>query len=711
MQHSIGEGTDPALLGQFLVSGGHITVEDLATALSAQRAQKRTIGAAALAGGWINQQGVDQVLLYQWEHNVTFGQAAIALGLLSEPVVETLLLEQQGNRTPIGETLVLQGVLSQSRMEELLALFRDRRKDKRSLPAILRRTRVFSRLTEEELANLAAISEYSEFPGHVTVYRQGQVPDAFYIVESGAVKLEVYESGEISELGCLIPGEMIGLEAMISCSPYAESVQTVLRTTLLRFDWRRLHKLILESPGLATALLAEVSRTWKRQINPASIPQRFRALALFLPSVHRDRLTDSLIRAWEIQAKGNAAVISTAGLPGSTPSVQLHDSQRLTYFTFPSDVEETTLLEFLEANVSRLDRYEEILFLIDDRFKDLGRYLHQLSSRCVVLAGQAPVEFKLRQGRDRIFLLGDGGDQAVERWKNLHEAYPDVLSANQLRIDTAGWASSLMRHLRGNTIGLALGGGGARGMAHIGVLEVFEERGWSIDAIAGSSAGCAVAGIYALNRNVAQVRALWETYAIHPKRHPFSDYDFLRRRSLIKGRKFRSLLDRTIGQKHVSQTSLAFLPVAAELATGHQAVLSNASLADAIEASAAAPGLLPPVWIADGFYCDGGLVNNVPASVLRDYGMDVVISVNVSADPAAAPFRTDSIASMLSRGLDILMANGMKLQQTAADLEILPDVSRFAIMDYRSGHSIIQAGRDAAIAAANRIEEVYKSSR
>ena len=182
---------------------------------------------------------------------------------------------------------------------------------------------------------------------------------------------------------------------------------------------------------------------------------------------------------------------------------------------------------------------------------------------------------------------------------------------------------------QGPTIGLVLGGGAARGFAHIGVLRVLAAKGLKFDVIAGTSIGAAVGGSYAaghLDDFEAWARTL-------TRRRVFSYLDFnLSGSGLIGGGRLAERLHTTIGKTTIEELPLRFAAIATEIGTGHEIWLTRGRLVDAVKASYSLPGVFAPVHVGGRWLMDGALVNPVPVSAARALGARVVIAVNLNAD-------------------------------------------------------------------------------
>ena len=226
-------------------------------------------------------------------------------------------------------------------------------------------------------------------------------------------------------------------------------------------------------------------------------------------------------------------------------------------------------------------------------------------------------------------------------------------------------------------IGLALGSGSARGWAHIGVLRALAEAGLKPDIVAGASVGAIVGAAYAsgdLDRFEQWVRGL-------SARAVWSFMDFGLGGGMLKGEKLVAFFRRHFADPAIESLPLRFGAVATALRTGDEVWLREGSVADAVRASFALPGLFTPVWREGRLLADGGLVNPVPVSLARALGADVVIAVDLNHDKLGRYFRSNSNApeppaprsawvQSLQQGLGALWPHGgAPAEDAAKDIE------------------------------------------
>ncbi|MCB1510025.1 MAG: patatin-like phospholipase family protein [Hyphomicrobiaceae bacterium] len=178
-------------------------------------------------------------------------------------------------------------------------------------------------------------------------------------------------------------------------------------------------------------------------------------------------------------------------------------------------------------------------------------------------------------------------------------------------------------------IGVAFGGGAARGWAHIGVLRALLDAGIRPDIVAGTSIGAVVGGCYVADR----LEALEEFALGLTRRKVFGYFDFnLSGSGLISGQRLSKVLEGELGDVQIQETGRPFTAVATEIGTGHEVWLSRGRMVDAIRASYAIPGVFKPVRIDGRWLFDGALVNPIPITVCRAMGAQYVIAINLNAD-------------------------------------------------------------------------------
>jgi NTE family protein len=240
-------------------------------------------------------------------------------------------------------------------------------------------------------------------------------------------------------------------------------------------------------------------------------------------------------------------------------------------------------------------------------------------------------------------------------------------------------------------IGLALGGGAARGFAHIGVIQVLEESGIRPDLVIGTSAGSFVAALYAAGMNGRDLAAL----AHGLDEGALTDWSFPGR-GLIRGEALARYVREKTGNLLIEQMRMPLGIVATDLSSGEGIVFRSGDTGAAVRASSAVPAVFQPVRIGANEYVDGGLVAPVPVRYARQMGAELVLAVDISSPPdAAAP---QDAMRMLLQTFSIMGRSINQLELRDADIVLRPKMGDVGSSDFGARLRAIKAGREAAIA-------------
>ena len=259
----------------------------------------------------------------------------------------------------------------------------------------------------------------------------------------------------------------------------------------------------------------------------------------------------------------------------------------------------------------------------------------------------------------------------------------------------------MQRKRKRKTVGVALGSGGMRGIAHIGVLQVLEEAGIPIDFVSGASVGAFVGAAYAAEMDLYALGR----FAVKLRRRDVLDTPNPFRAGVFSGKKFQKLCALVTDNRSFSETCVPFWCSAVDLVTGETRYLHEGSLSEAVRASIAIPGLLRPVS-SDGItYVDGGTIESIPAEILRENGADVVIGVDLSICAPYAPKHPNAY-TVAFRSVDVMRAAIDSLKPCGADVVIRPDVSFMGRLVPHDAARCIAIGRSAAAEAIPAIREL-----
>jgi NTE family protein len=263
---------------------------------------------------------------------------------------------------------------------------------------------------------------------------------------------------------------------------------------------------------------------------------------------------------------------------------------------------------------------------------------------------------------------------------------------------------------RPQRVGLVLGGGAARGIAHVGVLQALEENGIYPAVVAGTSVGALVGGLYAAGVSSLRLETLvrdLKWFDLVSLRLPSVNLSDLARNipmGLVDLDKMMEWIDQALGgEVNIQQLNLPFAAVATDLLTGEIVVMNDGSLAEAIRASCSVPGVFTPYHRNGRLLVDGVVVNNMPVSVAQDLGADYIIAVDLLPLLDGAQAEPRNVVELSMTAL-FMLARATQIEQELADILIAPEITHINLADLSAGEVLLKAGRRAAEAAIPRIQ-------
>jgi NTE family protein len=250
-------------------------------------------------------------------------------------------------------------------------------------------------------------------------------------------------------------------------------------------------------------------------------------------------------------------------------------------------------------------------------------------------------------------------------------------------------------------IALVLGGGAAKGFAHVGVIRVLEQEKIPISMVVGTSVGSVIGSLYAANPDSFQLE--WIAFKI--ERNDIFDFSIVYSKlGPVQGVKLESFIDQNIKVKRVEETKIPFYPVATDLNTGETVTLEKGSLARAVHASAAIPGIFVPVQFGSRTLVDGGVTDNVACDIARAKGADIVIAVNLSKD--VKNYQMDSLVDIMAQSISIMMNRATRGKFSPEDVLIEPDTKGISMFDFSQKKQLMEEGIKSAKAAIPKIREL-----
>jgi predicted acylesterase/phospholipase RssA/CRP-like cAMP-binding protein len=571
---------------------------------------------------------------------------------------------------------------------------------------------LFAGLDEATRLELAGQLEPVHVAAGDVVLRQGGPGDGLFVVVSGRLRVSVAAAdGAERVLHDLGRGAIAGEIALLSDRPRTATVRAVRDSDLLLLCVSSFTSVVERHP----VVLAEMTRLLVDRLltvdRPQAPPPASRTIAVAAAgqstgtaAMVAGQLAAQLARAGSV-VRVDAEVVERHLGPGA--------AQR-----GPGDPGRAELTGWLHA-VER--DHDHVIYQPDGQDSAWSRLC--LSQADVVLlaasAGDDPsvcaVEARaLATGplRCELVLLHPARPQGMARWL----AGRPVAGYHHLRANQPGDVARLTRMITGTGCGLVLGGGGARGLAHLGVIRALEEAGVPIDVVGGTSMGAIMAGLCALGMDHAERVARVTDIARNGRRLLTPTLPLI---ALSSGRHVDRILTEHLTSTPIEDLPLRFFCISANLNRAEEVIHERGPLWPAVRASLALPGIFPPVYAAGDLLIDGGALDNVPVDVMRGRvgnGRIVAVDVSPEVEPlTAAPFQAGmsgwrvlgrrlnpfvppqpvpTVVDILSRstGLSQVRFRRASLDDERIDLLLRPPVARISTLDFKGGLALIEVG-------------------
>ena len=650
------------------------------------------------------------------------------------PAGEEIILSEIGPGDPVGEIHILTGgmptadVIAREKTELLkiskksLETLADKNSQtidrlyeiagnrllRDQLAAIL--PKVFGPLDRTILGDIQKQAEWINLPRGEVLFREGDTGNSLYLVVMGRLRVVTHNNGNEKIIGEAAQGECIGEMALITSEPRSATVYAIRDCELIRFSRALFEQLLDTYPKVMTRIIRILIDRLKRnscQSSPSSgkvtniavvpvsrnisahafITRLVHALACFGQACHLD---SSLVeKIFPASKDGNASWNKTLSI--KLGAWLFEQETKYSFVVYEAD---TSLTAWTLKCLSQADQVvflsdslpESGLSLMDPRqFKDIT---HVLRSMVILHPGKN---------------IPCGTSQLLKEW--------EVDSHHHVCVESDEDFKRIARILAGKAISLVLGGGGARGFAHIGAIRALREHGIPIDMIGGTSMGAAIASWYALgwseNKIIASAKEAFITNNI------FNDYT-LPIISLLRCRNLDNAMQKAYGETQIEDLWLNYFCTSSNLSMAKLEVHRYGSLWQAIRASISYPGIAVPVVKNGELLVDGGVLNNLPIDIMRGLCRGTFIAVDVSQmedlkvrqSEFPSPwkmfyerfFKTrshkefPSIFDILIRTSMLASINQRKKTIEEADLYLNPPIHEYKLLDFEHFGELIDIG-------------------
>ena len=546
---------------------------------------------------------------------------------------------------------------------------------------------VLAQLPEPTRQALLSKATPVRFAAGEWLFRQGEPGDAMYVLTSGSLDVVLEDPAPPTVVRTLRRGATLGEISMLTESPRSASVRARRDSNLLRVGHSDMAELLGAHPSFALALTRALGRQIQR--GPLkSAPRRGAPEVIAIAPAHR---------GVEVRELRNA-LHTALGLSGTACWLDVDRAG--------GDRASQAAGELVTGYGELLDRHErdhDHVVLVAGEVAGSSpwdRFCLRQADRLVAVAhsDHLPPEGEARSalsGCDLVFVDSRPGSAGLARW--LAEIQPRTWHI----AGSSGDLARAVRRLTGRSVGVVLSGGGARGLAHIGVLEVLAGSGVEVDRVGGCSMGSFLGALHALGCTPEEMTQVCRRELV--ERKAFNDYT-VPLVSLIRARKAEAMLRRVFGDHTVEELGRPFFCVSADLVTGQVVHHDRGRLWRAVGASMSLPGLCPPVEADGQLLVDGGVLNNLPVDLMPvAEGPVVAVDVMVRAlrgrpgpTMRAGVRPPPRIVETLAR-TTVLGSCGLAEQnRRLADLVIAPDVTGIPMFGFDRLDRAVAAGRAAA---------------
>ncbi len=588
---------------------------------------------------------------------------------------------------------------------------------------VLRRAfpRLLGQLDEESLAAIRPhlVWKWVERAGGAVLFNEGDPSDCIYVVVSGRLQASVAgPGGEPQVVGEIGRGESVGEMGAFTEEPRRATVAALRDSLLVRVELSAFQKMLAACPALALTLSRVIiERLQKRNVSQKPSHNVINICVLPLsPGIEAGPLLADLQA--ELQAQEQTALHLTseaidqaAGRAGAAQAEKGDQEAHHWLLRYLDELESRYSLVLYQADAALtpwtrrcLRQSDEVVLLGDSRaVPDLS----EVERSC--LAG----ERSLTSARQTLVLLHPADAIWARGTPEFLALRPKVYRHLHLRPGRKSDLARLARFLSGRAIGLVLAGGGARGLAHIGIFHALEEAGVPIDAFGGTSIGSVLGACMAADWG-------WEKVYTENKRefisNPTSDFSLLPLIAILRGRKLDRILERGFPGISVEELWSPFFCVSSSYTHAREVMHTRGNLKQALLASMAIPGVFPPVLNERDLLVDGGIFNNLPVDQMARRGVSTIMAVDLRPRGKAPEINFDRLPSNWAFLLDRLKPHGQrryavpslittlmaantlnsqqKTMEVIGDVDVLfqPDVNGFGLLEWKSYDSIVDRG-------------------
>jgi NTE family protein len=554
----------------------------------------------------------------------------------------------------------------------------------------LRHFAMLMNVSDAAMKLLLAEADWFSLPGGTQLPREGENDRALFLVVTGSLGVFVHdEEGPLRLVAHVPAGETVGEMSLLSGESSHSAILVALRDTeLLRLGPKAFDGLLTRYPRVMLNLLKIVVRRLRDTTRHPTQQMRPKTFAV-VPMQEGLQADPTIRRIAEalIGMGAKSAVLDSMVAEETTEWFNRFEAEHDIVF-YKGDTPDSTWTHFC------LRQADRILYLAraDEKVP-----LHPFERRT----------FKVQSAAPELLLIHRGGDSPHRMPKHI-ELRRDLFGTHHhVREGNADDVKRLARFVAGRAINIVLAGGGARGFAHLGVLQALKEAGVPFDYVAGTSMGGIIAAGLAMEWGIEELKA--RVHHAFVENNPLSDFT-LPLIALFRGAKVSRLLRHHFGDTRIEDLAKPYFCVSADLTTGRDHVHRSGPLWRALRASVALPGILPPVTQDGHLLVDGGVMNNLPVDIVAQEARGPIVAVDVTGEidlRATDPLYGErswwrlvwdrmrgspSIISILMRAGTVGSSAQRRLVRDQADLLFEPPLEGIGMRDWKSFDRAVEQG-------------------
>lgn len=592
-------------------------------------------------------------------------------------------------------------------------------------------TRIFGELPMDVFESVVDLLEWKEIAGGEILFHKNDEADCLYGVLSGRLRAYVpNDDGSEISLGEIPPGETVGEMGIFTESPRSASIIAIRDSVLVKISKSAFEKIIMVSPKVVLNITNLIIERLNRQ--NLSKKTNYKITNVALVCLHHSPAEKAFCQAVfkALNQKASCSYLSIERI-----------SQ---HFNDPhiANVEKTDVANYRLLS-NWLDEQEAQYNYV---FYEADNLSSEWAKRCIRQADKVLIISESQYGSGpsaaEMALLHTGSSSVNKTLVLLHPPMADfpTKTSSWLRSrrvqrhfhveqDNPSDVERIRRYLMGQSVGLVLSGGGARGFVHVGVYRALEERGIPVDFVGGTSMGSIIGSFIAMGYSAEMLDKVMRKIYVEGK-NPTADFNLIPYFSLIKGKKVEEILEKYCGDVEIEDLWRNFYCISSNLTKAEAMIHQEGKLRKYVRASISLPGILPPVIDEEGLLVDGGIFNNTPVDVMLAQGVGKVISVDMNVQRTLQKnedyqsggtwqafkgrvmgqntgTRIPNMMSVIFQSTTISSDFKANQYKPYCDLYINPNVSNFGIIDWKSYEKIVEIGYQTAIEA---IDEQLKTT-